>query len=79
MNDRISKSLIALFLAVLLVPVARQFLDRRDYCNLRSGDCAGGGCGNLLSVQETLDRNTIRFSQPPDAPFRKTSRQPEIR
>lgn len=74
MNDWISKSLIVLFLAVLLMPFVRQFLGRGESCRRAAGDCAGGGCGNLLSLQETLGHNTIRFSQQPEISLDETSR-----
>lgn len=74
MNDWVSKSLIVLFLAVLLMPFAQEFFDQNESCRRSGGDCAGGGCGNLLSLQETLDRDTIRFSQQPEIPHDETSR-----
>ena len=74
MNDWFSKSLIALFLAVLLVPVAQRLCHSREYCNRTAGDCAGGGCGNLLLLQETLERDTLRFCQPQDLSLPETSR-----
>jgi hypothetical protein len=74
MNDWISKSLITLFLAVLLIPFAQRLFDGREQCRRAAADCAAGGCGNLRLVQETLDRNTVRFGQTQDVPPPETSR-----